>query len=96
MSTASAAPVAPAVRARPSPSSPKATQNILDAIEKLIAEKIEWLSGGLEDLPQAAESEERERPRNGRDRGGRDRDRDRSRGRNKGEARAHGNPHRDR
>ncbi|MGQ3213868.1 DEAD/DEAH box helicase [Shinella sp.] len=59
----------------------------VDAIEKLIDQKIEWLSGGVEDLPQAAESEERERPRSGRDRGGRDRDRDRSRGRSKGEAR---------
>jgi len=59
----------------------------VDAIEKLIDQKIEWLSGGIEDLPQQAESEERERPRGGRDRGGRDRDRDRSRGR-KGESRA--------
>nr|WP_298100346.1 DEAD/DEAH box helicase [uncultured Shinella sp.] len=59
----------------------------VDAIEKLIDQKVEWLNGGIEDLPAAAESEERERPRNGRDRGGRDRDRDRSRGRNKGEAR---------
>ncbi|WP_421593710.1 DEAD/DEAH box helicase [Shinella sp. M27] len=59
----------------------------VDAIEKLIDQKIDWLSGGIEDLPPAAESEERERPRNGRDRGGRDRDRDRSRGRSKGEAR---------
>ncbi|MGB3814211.1 MAG: DEAD/DEAH box helicase [Shinella sp.] len=60
----------------------------VDAIEKLIDQKIEWLSGGIDDLPQQAESEERERPRGGRDRGGRDRDRDRSRGRNKGETRA--------
>nr|WP_314093915.1 DEAD/DEAH box helicase [uncultured Shinella sp.] len=59
----------------------------VDAIEKLIDQKVEWLNGGIEDLPAAAESEERERPRNGRDRGGRDRDRDRSRGRGKGEAR---------
>lgn len=58
----------------------------VDAIEKLIDQKVEWLSGNLEELPQQAESEERERPRNGRDRGGRDRDR--SRGRNRGEARA--------
>ena len=58
----------------------------VDAIEKLIDQKIEWLNGSLEDLPQQAESEERERPRNGRDRGGRDRDR--SRGRGKSEARA--------
>ena len=59
----------------------------VDAIEKLIDMKIEWLNGGIEDLPQQAESEERERPRGGRDRGGRDRDRDRSRGR-KGETRS--------
>jgi len=59
----------------------------VDAIEKLIDQKIDWLSGGIDDLPPAAESEERERPRSGRDRGGRDRDRDRSRGRSKGEAR---------
>ena len=59
----------------------------VDAIEKLIDQKVEWLSGGIEDLPQQAESEERERPRSGRDRGGRDRDRDRSRGRGKSEPR---------
>jgi superfamily II DNA/RNA helicase len=58
----------------------------VDAIEKLIDQKIEWLNGSLEDLPQQAESEERERPRNARERGGRDRDR--SRGRGKSEARA--------
>jgi len=57
----------------------------VDAIEKLIDQKVEWLNGGIEDLPQQAESEERERPRGGRDRGGRDRDRSRGR---KGESRA--------
>ncbi|KNY16889.1 RNA helicase [Shinella sp. SUS2] len=55
----------------------------VDAIEKLIDQKVEWLSGNLEELPQQVESEER--PRNGRDRGGRDRDRSRGR---KGETRS--------
>ena len=57
----------------------------VDAIEKLIDRKVEWLSGGLDALPPQAESEERERPRSGRERGGRDRDRSRGR---KGESRA--------
>ncbi len=55
----------------------------VDAIEKLIDQKVEWLSGNLEELPQQVESEER--PRNGRERGGRDRDRSRGR---KGETRS--------
>ena len=49
----------------------------VDAIEKLIDQKVEWLSGNLEELPQQVESEER--PRSGRERGGRDRDRSRGR-----------------
>jgi superfamily II DNA/RNA helicase len=57
----------------------------VDAIEKLIDQKIEWLNGDIDALPPQAESEER--PRGGRERGGRDRDR--SRGRNtRGEPRA--------
>ncbi len=56
----------------------------VDAIEKLIDQKVEWLSGGLDALPPQVEGEERERPRGGRERGGRDRDRSRGR---KGEAR---------
>ena len=55
----------------------------VDAIEKLIDQKVEWLSGNLEELPQQVESEER--PRSGRERGGRDRDRSRGR---KGETRS--------
>ena len=57
----------------------------VDAIEKLIDQKIEWLNGDIDALPPQAESEER--PRGGRERGGRDRDRDRSRGRNRSEPR---------
>jgi superfamily II DNA/RNA helicase len=56
----------------------------IDAIEKLIDQKIEWLSGGLDQLPAQVEGEERERPRSSRERGGRDRDRSRGR---KGESR---------
>ncbi|HEV7247746.1 MAG TPA: DEAD/DEAH box helicase [Shinella sp.] len=57
----------------------------VDAIEKLIDRKVEWLNGGLDALPPQAEGEEREqRSRGGRERGGRDRDRSRGR---KGEAR---------
>ena len=55
----------------------------VDAIEKLIDQKIEWLNGDIDALPPQAESEER--PRGGRERGGRDRDR--SRGRNRSEPR---------
>ncbi len=48
----------------------------LDAIEKLIDQKIEWLNGDLSALPEAAESHD-----SGRSRGkGRDRERDRGRG----------------
>ena len=49
-----------------------------DAIEKLIGQKIEWLSGDIAALPPAPEGEEREKPRRGRER-----DRDRGRDRNK-------------
>jgi len=55
----------------------------VDAIEKLIDQKIEWLNGDIDALPPQAESEER--PRGGRERGGRDRDR--SRGRSRSEPR---------
>ena len=51
----------------------KRDTKFVDAIEKLIDMKIEWLAGELESLPPQAESEERERPRRGRERGGRDR-----------------------
>jgi superfamily II DNA/RNA helicase len=48
----------------------------LDAIEKLIGEKIEWLSGDLTALPAPMESHENDRGRKGRDR-----DKERGRGR---------------
>ncbi|OQP88240.1 RNA helicase [Rhizobium rhizosphaerae] len=52
----------------------------LDAIEKLIDQKIEWLNGDLTELPPPAESYESAKPK--RERGGRrERDRDRDRGR---------------
>jgi superfamily II DNA/RNA helicase len=50
----------------------------VDAIEKLIGLKIEWLNGDLNALPPAEESNETERPRRG---GGRDKERGRGRGR---------------
>ncbi|WP_320201559.1 DEAD/DEAH box helicase [Agrobacterium sp. rho-13.3] len=52
----------------------------LDAIEKLINEKIEWLNGDLTALPAPMESFASERPRRGKEkeqRGGRGRDRNR-------------------
>jgi hypothetical protein len=48
----------------------------VDAIEKLIGEKVEWLNGDLSALPPPEESQETDRPR----RNGRERDRDRGRG----------------
>ncbi|MCP8893543.1 DEAD/DEAH box helicase [Shinella daejeonensis] len=48
----------------------------VDAIEKLIDQKIEWLNGSIDALPPQAESEEHEPSRRGR---GRDRDRSGSR-----------------
>jgi len=72
----------------------KRDTKFVDAIEKLIGEKVEWLSGDLNSLPPAEESRETERPRrNSRERGARDgaaRDRaprengDRDRGRGRG------------
>ncbi len=50
----------------------------IDAIEKLIDQKIEWLSGDLNALPPADESQETERPRRG---SSRDKDKERGRGR---------------
>jgi len=55
----------------------------LDAIEKLIGEKIEWLSGDLSELPAPMESFATERPRRGKDK---DKDRGRGRDRNRREA----------
>jgi len=51
----------------------------LDAIEKLIGEKIEWLSGDLSELPAAMESFSSERPRRGKEKEQRGRGRDRNR-----------------
>lgn len=50
----------------------------IDAIEKLIDQKIEWLNGDLNALPPADESQETERPRRG---SSRDKDKERGRGR---------------
>jgi superfamily II DNA/RNA helicase len=47
----------------------------LDAIEKLINEKIEWENGDISALPAPMESHDQGRDRKGRDRGGRDRSR---------------------
>jgi superfamily II DNA/RNA helicase len=49
----------------------------VDAIEKLIGEKVEWLNGDLSALPPPEESQETDRPRRT---NSRERDRDRSRG----------------
>ncbi|MDQ1183252.1 DEAD/DEAH box helicase [Agrobacterium larrymoorei] len=54
----------------------------LDAIEKLIGEKIEWLSGDLSELPAPMESFATDRPRRGKDK---ERDRGRGRDRNRRE-----------
>ncbi|SFB38618.1 Superfamily II DNA and RNA helicase [Rhizobium sp. NFR07] len=55
----------------------RADTKYLDAIEKLIGEKIEWLNGDISALPAPMESHDQDRGRKGRDR---DRGRDRSRG----------------
>jgi superfamily II DNA/RNA helicase len=52
-----------------------------DSIEKLIGQKVEWLSGDLNSLPPAEESKETDRPRRTNSRGERDKDRGRGRGR---------------
>jgi superfamily II DNA/RNA helicase len=52
-----------------------------DSIEKLIGQKVEWLSGDLNSLPPAEESKETDRPRRANTRGERDKDRGRGRGR---------------
>ncbi len=50
----------------------KRDTKFVDAIEKLIGEKVEWLSGDVNSLPPAEESADNERPRrNSRDRGAR-------------------------
>jgi superfamily II DNA/RNA helicase len=57
----------------------KSDTKFLDAIEKLIGNKIEWHNGDIAALPAPMESHESDRPRSK----GRDRDRDRDRGRGK-------------
>ncbi|WP_184320960.1 DEAD/DEAH box helicase [Rhizobium phaseoli] len=62
----------------------KRDTKFVDAIEKLIGEKVEWLNGDLNSLPPAEEGKDSDRPRrNGRERG--DKDRGRGRG-NRGAA----------
>ncbi|MCB5204140.1 DEAD/DEAH box helicase [Neorhizobium sp. T786] len=55
----------------------RADTKYLDAIEKLIGEKIEWANGDISALPAPMESHESDRGRKGR---GKDKDKDRSRG----------------
>ncbi|MBV2186933.1 MAG: DEAD/DEAH box helicase [Rhizobium sp.] len=55
----------------------KADTKYLDAIEKLIGQKIEWLDGDISSLPAMAESQDEGRGR----RGSRDKDKDKDRGR---------------
>ncbi|MGF0520659.1 DEAD/DEAH box helicase [Agrobacterium pusense] len=55
----------------------KSDTKYLDAIEKLIGEKIEWLNGDLSTLPAPMESFESNSGRRGKERGGRGRDRNR-------------------
>ncbi|EJZ21720.1 DEAD/DEAH box helicase [Rhizobium sp. Pop5] len=64
----------------------KRDTKFVDAIEKLIGEKVEWLSGDLNSLPAVEESKDSDRPR----RGGRERgEKDRGRGRGKQGAASH-------
>ncbi|MDI7863293.1 DEAD/DEAH box helicase [Rhizobiaceae bacterium n13] len=56
----------------------KSDSKHLDAIEKLITQKIEWENGDLSNLPAPMESFESSKPRKGKDR---DRDRDKGRSR---------------
>ncbi|RUM05390.1 DEAD/DEAH box helicase [Rhizobium chutanense] len=69
----------------------KRDTKFVDAIEKLIGEKIEWLSGDVNSLPPAEESADSERPRrNGRERGAKGERGDRDRGRGRGNRSAAG------
>ncbi|MEB2843396.1 DEAD/DEAH box helicase [Rhizobiales bacterium RZME27] len=62
----------------------KSDSKYLDAIEKLIGEKIEWLSGDLSELGAPMESfESGDKGRRGRDKGRGDKDRGRDRGRDR-------------
>ncbi|WP_085737371.1 DEAD/DEAH box helicase [Rhizobium sp. CIAT894] len=69
----------------------KRDTKFVDAIEKLIGEKIEWLSGDVNSLPPAEESADSERPRrNSRERGAKGERGDRDRGRGRGNRSAAG------
>ncbi|RUM25529.1 DEAD/DEAH box helicase [Rhizobium vallis] len=62
----------------------KRDTKFVDAIEKLIGEKIEWQSGDLNSLPPAEESKDERPRRNSRERGGRDDRGEKDRGRGRG------------
>ncbi len=63
----------------------KRDSKFVDAIEKLIGEKVEWLNGDVNSLPPAEESADSERPRrNSRERGAKGERGDRDRGRGRG------------
>ncbi|PDS42564.1 RNA helicase [Rhizobium anhuiense] len=63
----------------------KRDTKFVDAIEKLIGEKVEWQNGDLTSLPPAEEGKDSERPRrNSRERGGRDDRGEKDRGRGRG------------
>ncbi|MBB4233819.1 superfamily II DNA/RNA helicase [Rhizobium esperanzae] len=69
----------------------KRDTKFVDAIEKLIGEKIEWLNGDVNSLPPAEESADSERPRrNSRERGAKGERGDRDRGRGRGNRSAAG------
>jgi len=62
----------------------KSDAKYLDAIEKLITQKIEWLNGDIAALPAPMESSDKGQERGqGRDRGGKRGERDKDRGRGK-------------
>ncbi|ANM04386.1 DEAD/DEAH box type DNA/RNA helicase protein [Rhizobium phaseoli] len=63
----------------------KRDTKFVDAIEKLIGEKVEWLSGDVNSLPPAEENADSERPRrNSRERGAKGERGERDRGRGRG------------
>lgn len=74
----------------------KSDSKYLDAIEKLINEKIEWLSGDLSELGAPMESfESGDKGRRGRDKGRGDKDRGRDRGRDRENGRRGSSSHSD-
>ncbi|WP_086082185.1 DEAD/DEAH box helicase [Rhizobium etli] len=69
----------------------KRDTKFVDAIEKLIGEKVEWLNGDLNSLPPAEESADSDRPRrNSRERGAKGERGERDRGRGRGNRSAAG------